>query len=156
MSGATRIYASLLSALDGCSMVVVPYDGGAIMQGVEAAAALQYTLENPAVPAVIAYNRAEASDFERHEWFGVQIAKVGDDLPRDVSAVIAAADRSCAAYECLQADETRSLAGSQKAQAAMSNRAERFWRSKAENASRKSGRRGRDSNPRWSLTPILA
>jgi hypothetical protein len=105
------LHASLLSALDGCSMVVVPYDGEAIMQGVEAAAALQYILENPDVPAVIAYNRAEASDFERHEGFGVQIAKVGDCLPRDVSAVIAAVDRSCAAYECLQADETRSLAG---------------------------------------------
>lgn len=105
------LHASLLSALDGCSMVVVPYDGEAIMQGVEAVAALQYTLENPDVPAVIAYNRAEASDFERHERFGVQIAKVGDGLPRDVSAVIAAVDRSCAAYECLQADQTRSPAG---------------------------------------------
>lgn len=35
-----------------------------------------------------------------HEGFGVRIAKVGDGLPRDVSAVIAAVDRSCAAYEC--------------------------------------------------------
>ncbi|MGH2912537.1 MAG: hypothetical protein ACRDJ3_08700 [Solirubrobacteraceae bacterium] len=68
-------------------------------------------LEHPDVPAVIAYNRAEASGFVRHEKFGVQIAKVGDGLPRDVSAVVAAVDRSCAAYECLQADQGRSLAG---------------------------------------------
>ncbi len=52
------------------------------MQRVEAAVALQYTLEHPDVPAVIAYDRAEASDFARHEKFGVQIAKVGDGLPQ--------------------------------------------------------------------------
>lgn len=105
------LHASLLSALNCCSMVVIPYDGQAIMQGVQAAVALQYTLEHPDVPAVIAHDRAEARDFVRHKRFGVQIANVGDDLPRDVSAVTAAVDRSCAAYECLQADQSRSLVG---------------------------------------------
>jgi hypothetical protein len=105
------LHASLLSALDCCSMLVIPHDGEAIMQGAEAAVALQYTLEHPDVPAVIAYDRAEASDFVRHEGFGVQIAQVGAGLPPDVSAVMAAVDRSCAAYECLQADQSRSLTG---------------------------------------------
>jgi hypothetical protein len=84
------LHASLLSALDRCSMIVIPYDGEAIVQGVEAAAALQYTLEYPDVPTVIAYNRAEASDLARHEGLGVQIAEVGDGLPYDASAVVAA------------------------------------------------------------------
>ena len=97
------LHASLLSALDQGSMLVVPYDGEAILQDVESAAALRYALEHPDVPAVIAYDRAEASDFARHEEFGVNAARVGTGLPRDVGAVVAAVNRARAAYECLQA-----------------------------------------------------
>ncbi len=96
------LHASLLSALECCSMLVIPSDGEAIMQSIESAAALHYALEHPEVPTVIAYDCADASDFARHERFGVKAAKVSGSLPLDVSTVVAAVDQTCAAYECLQ------------------------------------------------------
>ncbi len=95
------LHASLLSALDQCSMLVVPYDGDAVMQGVECVTALRYVLEHPDVPAVLAYDRAEANDFVNHQTHGVLAIRVGDGMPRDVSAVVSAVDEACAAYECL-------------------------------------------------------
>jgi hypothetical protein len=72
------------------------------LQSIESAAALQYALTHPEVPAMIAYDRAKASDFAHQEGFGIKTAEVGGAPHRDVSAVVAAVDRSCAAYECLQ------------------------------------------------------
>jgi hypothetical protein len=43
------LHASLLAALDCCSMLVIPYDGAAITQSVESAAALRYALTHPQV-----------------------------------------------------------------------------------------------------------
>ncbi len=82
-------------------MLVVPYDGDAVMQGVECVTALRYVLEHPDVPAVLAYDRAEANDFVNHQTHGVLAIRVGDGMPRDVSAVVSAVDEACAAYECL-------------------------------------------------------
>lgn len=65
------LHASLLSALDQCSMLVIPYDGEAVMQGVECVTALRYALEHPDVPTVLAYDRAEANDFVNHQTHGV-------------------------------------------------------------------------------------
>jgi hypothetical protein len=95
------LHASLLSALDRCSMLVIPYDGEAIMQDVECVTALRYALEHPDVAAVLAYGRAGANDFVNHETYGVAVVEVGDGMPRDVDAVVSAIDRACAAYECL-------------------------------------------------------
>jgi len=91
----------LLSALARCSMLVIPFDGEAIVQGVECVTALHHALEHPDLPAVLAYDRAAASDFLNHETRGVSAVRVGAGIPRDVDAVVAAVDRVCAAYECL-------------------------------------------------------
>jgi hypothetical protein len=95
------LHASLLSALDRCSLLVIPYDGEAVMQGVECVTALRYALEHPDVAAVLAYDRAEANDFVSHETHGVAVVRVGGGMPRDVGAVVSAVDGACAAYECL-------------------------------------------------------
>jgi hypothetical protein len=95
------LHASLLSALDRCSMLVIPYDGEALMQDVECVAALRYALEHPDVAAVLAHGRADAIDFVNHETHGVAVVEVGDGIPRDVGAVVSIVDRACAAYECL-------------------------------------------------------
>ncbi|HMJ01965.1 MAG TPA: DUF6166 domain-containing protein [Conexibacter sp.] len=95
------LHASLLSALDLCSMLVVPYDGHGIVHGVESMAALWYALEHPGVPCLIAYEHAEMTELADFERFGVEIAKIEGAFPPDVGAVLAAVDRACAAYECL-------------------------------------------------------
>jgi hypothetical protein len=95
------LHASLLSALDRCSMLVIPYDGEAIMQDVEGVTALQYALEHPHVAAMLAYDRAEADDFVNHETHGVAAVRVGGGMPRDVGAVVSSVDGARAAYECL-------------------------------------------------------
>jgi hypothetical protein len=96
------LHTSLLSALECCSMLVIPSDGEAIMQSIESAAALRYALEHPELQTVIAHNRADASDFVNHQMHGLVAVRVGDGMPRDVSAVVSAVDSACAAYECLQ------------------------------------------------------
>jgi len=96
------LHASLLAALDLCSMLVVPYDGEALTQAVECATALRYALEHPDVSTVLAYDRAEADDFVNHQMHGLVSVRVGDGMPCDVAAVVSAVDSACAAYECLQ------------------------------------------------------
>jgi len=91
-----------LSALDACSMVVVPYDGHGLVHGVESTAALWYALEHPRVPCLLAYDHVDAAQLADFEHCGLEIAKVDRSLPGDVSAAVDAVDRACAAYECLQ------------------------------------------------------
>lgn len=97
------LHASLLSALDACSMIVVPYDGEAVLQAAEAASALRYAIDRPSVPVVIAYNRVDGQELESYDQLGFGLARVGMTAPRpDVSVVVEAVDRECAAYECLR------------------------------------------------------
>jgi hypothetical protein len=55
----------------------------------------------PDVPAVLAYDRAEADDFVNHQIHGVVAIRVADGMPPDVSAFVSAVDEACAAYTCL-------------------------------------------------------
>jgi hypothetical protein len=71
------------------------------VQGVECVTALRYALEHPDVPAVLAYDRAEADDFVNHQIHGVVAIRVADGMPPDVSAFVSAVDEACAAYTCL-------------------------------------------------------
>lgn len=95
------LHESLLSALDRCSMLVVPHDGHALTPSAEASAALGYALAHPDVPCLVAHQHANAqllADYARH---GLDLAAVGGVLPREVAGVVDAVDRACAAYECL-------------------------------------------------------
>lgn len=97
------LHGSLRSALARCSMIVIPHDGHATVPSAESAEALGYALEHPDVPCLIAYEQAEASELPDDERFGVERARVHGAVPRDVSAVVEAVNRACAAYECLHA-----------------------------------------------------
>jgi hypothetical protein len=96
------LHGSLLSALDACSMVVIPYDGRGLVHGVESTEALWYALEHPRVPCLLAYDHVDAAQLADFECYGLQLAKVDRSHPWDVSAAIDAVDRMCAAYECLR------------------------------------------------------
>jgi hypothetical protein len=54
-------------------------------------------LPRPAVGA----GSMQPNDFVNHQTHGVVAIRVGDGMPRDVSAVVSAVDEACAAYECL-------------------------------------------------------
>jgi len=98
------LHASLLAALQCCSMIVIPYDGEALTQCVESVSALRYALEREDVPALIVYDRADGGDFSRYETFGISAVRVqpGSTALWDVQAVVEAVDRECAAQECLR------------------------------------------------------
>lgn len=83
-------------------MIIIPHDGEALAPSVEAAAGLRYALEHPEAAALIAHDRADLSEFTQVMRFGLKAVPVGDGIPRDVSAVLEAVDRACAAYECLR------------------------------------------------------
>jgi hypothetical protein len=98
-----RLHASLLRALDASSMIVVPYDGEAILQPAESTIALRHAIERTRVPVVIAYDRVERQGLDRYERLGFRLAKVDTTTPSyDVGAVVEAVDGVCAAYECFE------------------------------------------------------
>ena len=95
------LHESLLSALDACSMLVVPVDGYGIVHGIESNVGLWYALQHRDVPCLIAYARAEEGAFSDYDRYGVDAVEVVGSRSYDVSAVVAAVDRTCAAFECL-------------------------------------------------------
>jgi len=107
------LHASLLSALDASSMVVIPYDGHGLVHGVESTTALWYALEHPRAPCLLAYDYVEARELADFERFGIGLAKIERSSPwdlRHVRAAVEAVDQACAAYECLHPASTRRAA----------------------------------------------
>jgi hypothetical protein len=103
---AGMLHSSLLTALEVASMVVVPYDGSGLTMAIEQAAALTYVCEEASVPAVLAYTEAPRERLRRFEQYGIEPVPVSHGLPRDVTGVVEAVDRVCAAYECLHHPST--------------------------------------------------
>jgi hypothetical protein len=95
------LHASLVGALEVCSMIVVPYDGDAIVQAPTAAIALDYAVTHD-VPLAIAHRNARDADLGAYASLGFLLAEVDAISPFNVTTVLEAVDRRCAAFECLR------------------------------------------------------
>ncbi|MEA2385928.1 MAG: hypothetical protein QOJ22_102 [Thermoleophilaceae bacterium] len=97
---AGMVQASLLSALDASSMVVIPYDRDAVVLAAQSATALAYTARDAEVPVVVAHVGLEQQRLEQFRWLGYGLAGIDMHGPvPDVTRVIEAVDETRAAYE---------------------------------------------------------